>query len=211
MIRSRTPAGLIATLFLALALAAKPQNALAAGDGDEATAVVMRLQAGLLRLDKETTQRSNSQRYGVFVPLIESTHDLDYMARIALSRFWGTFSAEQQHKVETAFRKLSVMGYAARFRDTAGSSFAVDQVRVVPGGRVEVATRLMAPSEAPVSLNYVLHKGKSGWQIINILAEGVSDLALQRAQYQQVMQSQGFDGLLAHLTKKADDLEAGQQ
>jgi phospholipid transport system substrate-binding protein len=69
----------------------------------------------------------------------------------------------------------------------------------------------MAPSEAPVSLNYILHHAKNGWQIINILAEGVSDLALQRAQYQQVMQSQGFDGLVAHLGKKADDLEIGAQ
>lgn len=202
------PVGLLGAMLLTLALAAKPEHARADGDGEEATAVVMRLQSGLLKLDKATTQRNNSQRYGVFAPLIESTHDLDYMARITLSRFWGSFSAEQRHKFETAFRKLSVMGYAARFRDTEGSTFAVDQVRVVPGGRVEVATHLMVPSEAPVSLNYVLHRGKDGWQIINILAEGVSDLALQRSQYQQVMQSKGFDGLLAHLAKKADDLEA---
>jgi phospholipid transport system substrate-binding protein len=74
-----------------------------------------------------------------------------------------------------------------------------------------VATRLIVPSETPVSLNYVLHRGKDGWQIINILAEGVSDLALQRSQYQQVMQSTGFDGLLTHLAKKTDDLEAGQK
>jgi phospholipid transport system substrate-binding protein len=198
----------LAALFLGSILTVTPADA-ASTDGDEAAAVVTRLQSGLLKLDKENGQRSNAQRYNLFVPLVESTHDLEYMTRIALARFWGTFSLDQQRKIATAFRRLSVMGYAARFRDTAGSTITVDQVRVVPGGRVEVATRLMAPSEAPVSLNYVLHRGKTGWQIINILAEGVSDLALQRAQYQQVMQSQGFDGLLAHLVKKADDLETG--
>jgi phospholipid transport system substrate-binding protein len=211
MIRRHLPSPFLAMLLWVVTLAAMPEAASAASEGEEAAAVVTRLQTGLLKLDKENSRRDNAQRYGAFAPLVDSTHDLGYMARIAMSRFWGTFSADQQRKFEAEFRRLSVMGYAARFRDTAGSSFMVDQVRVVPGGRVEVATRLMAPSEPAVSLNYVLHRSKAGWQIINILAEGVSDLALQRSQYQQVMQSQGFDGLVAHLKKKADDLETGSK
>lgn len=181
-----------------------------ATDTDDAAAVVTRLQTGLLKLDRDNAQRNNAQRYTVFAPLIEDTHDLGYMARLSVARFWNSFSAEQRKSFEDAFRHLSVMGYAARFRDTAGNSFRIDEVRAVPGDRVEVATRLMSPPDAPISLNYVLHRDKGGWRIVNILAEGVSDLALQRSQYQQVMQSRGFDGLLAHLGDKSRELEIGQ-
>jgi phospholipid transport system substrate-binding protein len=179
-----------------------------AAEGDEAVTVVKRLQAGLLKLDRENAKRTNRQRYEVFAPLIEDTHDLDFMARLTVSRFWPSLTPEQRQGFEEAFRHVSVMGYASRFRDTVGNVFQVDQVRMVSGERVEVATRLLAPSEPAVSLNYILHKDKSGWRIINILAEGVSDLALQRSQYQQIMQNKGFDALLQHLGEKNSELAA---
>ena len=40
------------------------------------------------------------------------------------------------------------------------------------------------------------------WKIINILADGVSDLALKRAEYSAIIQRDGFSALLSLLEQK---------
>ena len=47
-----------------------------------------------------------------------------------------------------------------------------------------------------------------GWRIINIVADGVSDLALKRAEYQRVFASGGIDGLVAELEQQTRALGA---
>jgi phospholipid transport system substrate-binding protein len=43
------------------------------------------------------------------------------------------------------------------------------------------------------------------WQIINIIVDGISDLALKKAQYTSVIDREGFDSLLNKLTQKIAD------
>ena len=62
---------------------------------------------------------------------------------------------------------------------------------------------------APIALNYLLHNRDGRWRIINIIADGVSDLALKRAEYQRVLEEQSFAGLLAHLEKLTVALRGG--
>ncbi|MBL8528930.1 MAG: ABC transporter substrate-binding protein, partial [Burkholderiales bacterium] len=42
-------------------------------------------------------------------------------------------------------------------------------------------------------------------RIVNIVADGISDLALKRAQYTSIMEREGFDSLLAKLSQKIAD------
>ena len=51
-----------------------------------------------------------------------------------------------------------------------------------------------------LTLSYTLNQdANKNWTIINVVADGVSDLALRRAEYSRVIKSKGFDGLLAHI------------
>ena len=46
---------------------------------------------------------------------------------------------------------------------------------------------IVRPDAADVPLEYLLEQRPDGWKIINIIADGVSDLALKRAEYQRVL------------------------
>jgi ABC-type transporter MlaC component len=59
------------------------------------------------------------------------------------------------------------------------------------------------------SFEYLLQRDGEDWEIINIVADGVSDLALKRAEYQRLFASGGIDGLIAALERQADRLERG--
>jgi phospholipid transport system substrate-binding protein len=47
-------------------------------------------------------------------------------------------------------------------------------------------------------------KGNS-WRIINIIANGVSDLALKRSEYTTILQREGFDALINKINEKIDN------
>jgi phospholipid transport system substrate-binding protein len=168
---------------------------------DAATAVITRLQSGLLRTDREQAGRSVTARAAAFAPLIAGTHDLDYMGRLALGPSWSALVASEQQQFLLLFRELSVIDYARRFRETGAASFELIRAEETAGSRVQVDTVLNVPGETPVSLQYVLHPTPSGWRIVNILAAGVSDLALQRSQYRQILATSGFDELMSHLQR----------
>jgi phospholipid transport system substrate-binding protein len=168
----------------------------------DAEAVVVQLQSGLLRIDRDQAGRPLSARVAAFAPLIAGTHDLEYMGRLALGRQWPKLSAEQQRQFQELFDQLSERDYAQRFRDTAGARFTITRTAAVGGSRVQVDTTLAAPGEPPMALQYLLHQTPGGWRIINILAEGVSELALQRTQYQRILKAQGFSGLVSHMQQR---------
>lgn len=168
----------------------------------EAAAVVTRLQAGLLRIDRELAGRPLAARVAALSPLLQDTHDFNYMGRLALGPQWQRLSAADQERYLSLFRQVAEHDYANRFRNSAGARFTVTQVAAVGANRVQVDTHLEAPAEAPVALRYLLHETPAGWRIVNILAEGVSDLALRRSQYQQILRSSGFDALVAHLQSR---------
>ena len=59
-----------------------------------------------------------------------------------------------------------------------------------------------------VSLDYLLQETDGKWRIVNVVANGVSDLSLKRADYGAVIKSQGFDSLVVRLNDQIADLES---
>ena len=191
--------------LVALATALSSVNGFAQDVAAELPAtVVERLQQGILAKDAELAEADYLTRFAGFAALIDTTHDLAYMARITVSRGWRDMDETQHQRFVTAFRELSIATYATRFRDMAGAEFRINGQRDVSGGRVEVQTELVPAGETPVSLNYVLQQQEGGWRIINVLADGVSDLALKRSQYRQILRDDGFEALIAHLRTQTD-------
>ena len=60
------------------------------------------------------------------------------------------------------------------------------------------------PGEKDVKFDYMMKKKDEGWQIINIIADGVSDLALKRSDYTSVLNREGFDALIAKINEKIE-------
>ena len=167
-------------------------------------ATITTLQAGLIAA---AAQQAIDERYRALEPLIMATHDLPYIAEFALRRQWASLTEEQRQRFVAAFQRLSVMTYAARFGNVAADAFrALEVGEPDASGRVQVATAIKRDGQADVSLEYLLQQDEQSWRIINIIADGVSDLALKRAEYQRVFASGGIDGLIAELDEQTQRL-----
>ncbi len=73
-----------------------------------------------------------------------------------------------------------------------------------------VRTELVKEDGERIPLNYMLRKSNGEWRIVNVVAQGVSDLSLKRAEYTAVIDSEGFDSLVTRLRGKVDEMAAAK-
>jgi phospholipid transport system substrate-binding protein len=150
---------------------------------------------------------SLERRYEVLEPLILATHDLPYIAEFALRRQWPELSESDRRRFTAAFQRLSVMTYAARFSKVSSGTFKLGEGRPSASGRAEIAAAVVRPDASEVALEYLLHEREAQWKIINVIADGVSDLALKRAEYQRVLSSGSIDDLIRYVDEQTSRLQ----
>lgn len=176
---------------------------------DSPAATIASLQKALLAA-RDKPNATVQDRYRALEPVIVKTHNLPYIAEFALRRQWPMLSPDERERYSAAFQRLSVMTYAARFGNVARDAFrSIEAGAPDANGRVQVKTAIKRDGQPDVTLEYLLQRDGEDWRIINIVADGVSDLALKRAEYQRVFSAGGIAGLIAELEQQTQRLERG--
>jgi phospholipid transport system substrate-binding protein len=170
--------------------------------------IVDGFQNELLTVMKEGKALGFKGRYDKLDAPVRKSHDLPKIARIVVGKQWEELSPEQQAKLETVFSQLSISAYAHNFKDYSGESFTFLSEEETGRGGVVIHTDLHIPGEKDVKFDYMMKKKDDGWRIINIIADGVSDLALKRSEYTSVLSKDGFDTLIAKITEKISSYAA---
>lgn len=148
-------------------------------------------------------------RYRALEPVVAETHDLAYIAEFALRRQWPALTEAERERFVAAFAKLSIMNYASRFAAVTAETFTIDGTEEAASGRATVTTTVARANGDPVALEYLLHESDGRFRIINIVADGVSDLALKRAEYQAALAAGTLDDLIGRLESQTQDLADG--
>jgi phospholipid transport system substrate-binding protein len=202
---------LLTALFCGSTLLSGGLCARADEDTSSPLATIAALQAALVRTARDLGNASVAERYRALEPAILATHDLPYIAEFALRRQWAALTADEKQRFIAAFQRLSVTTYAARFGKVAPDAFRPPEAGLPDAsGRAQVTSAIKRPGQADVSMEYLLQQDENGaWRIINIVADGVSDLALKRAEYQRVFAAGGIEALIAELERQTQRLERG--
>ena len=167
--------------------------------------VVEKFQTELIAVMKNGKQLGYAGRYDKLYDPVLNSHDLTKIARIVVGKEWEKLSEAQQQKLVDVFIRLSVASYAHNFKDYSGESFVFDSEEETTRGGVVVHSHLIIPDDKPVKFDYMLKEKGNSWRIINIIANGVSDLALKRSEYTTILQRDGFDALIAKINEKIDN------
>lgn len=194
-----------AALLFGATLVAQAADVAITTDTPEAT--IATLQRGLMTLSQQSPRATVDERYKVLEPLIVATHDLPYIAEFALRRQWPQIAEADRARFIAAFQRLSVMTYAARFVNVGPNTFrSIAPGAVAETGRAQVTTAVARAGQPDVSFEYLLQQRSGGWRIVNVVADGVSDLALKRAEYQRVLASGTLDTLIQELEAQTERL-----
>ena len=167
-----------------------------------ATEVIENLHGTLLSVMKDGERLGYRGRYEQLFPVVKSSFDLPFVAGTVMGRYWDELKADEKTRFIEEFSKLTIATYAANFDSYSRERFEMVSQKELSAGRMEIKTKLVKSDGEQVSLDYILRHLGNEWRIINIIANGVSDLALKRADYTSYLKSKGFDALLAKLREK---------
>ena len=194
-------AAAIATV-LGLAMVPYPAHAAPGGGGD----TVQGLYDALLSTMKNGRTLGQSGRFTQLEPVIRRTFDIPSMARLSVGSTWATLSEAQRQQVTESFGRYISAIYADRFDSYAGQKLQVTGEQPAAAG-VMVRSQIVKANGEPVNVDYMMRRNGNAWLISDIYLDGaISEVATRRSEFAAILMSEGIDGLIAALNRKADIL-----
>lgn len=169
--------------------------------------VIRNLQSILLQSMREGEELGFQGRYDLLAPVLNQSHNFKFIIRTILGTYWTEFNQDQQREISEIFNRLSIATYASQFKAYSGEQFEILENRPFPQNHIEVRTQLIKSNKNTVDLRYLLRQEDMGWRIVNIVAKGVSELAIKRTEYRSILQRDGYHALIEMLKEKIIEAE----
>jgi phospholipid transport system substrate-binding protein len=186
---------------LGLAMLSYPVHA-APTSGD----TVQGLYDALLGTMKNGRTLGQTGRFTQLEPVIRRTFDIPAMARLSVGPSWASLTEAQHQQMTESFGRYISAIYADRFDSYAGQKLQVTGEQPNPAG-VMVRSQIVKANGEPVKVDYMMRRNGEGWLISDIYLDGaISEVATRRSEFAAILRTDGVDGLIAALNRKADML-----
>jgi phospholipid transport system substrate-binding protein len=185
-----------------LAMLSYPVHAAPASGGD----TVQGLYDTLLGTMKNGRILGQSGRFTQLEPVIHRTFDIPSMTRLSVGPSWASLSEAQRQQVIESFGRYISAIYADRFDSYAGQKLQVTGEQPNAAG-VMVKSQIVKANGDPVKVDYMMRRNGDGWLISDIYLDGaISEVATRRSEFATILRTDGVDGLISALNRKADML-----
>ena len=171
----------------------------------EARKPVITLEDTLLEVMKKADELGFEGRLGLITPAVESTFDLEFMAKTSIGRGWKDLGPEVQKRWVECFTRYTTTKLADQFDGFSGQHFILKGERPASRGTLIVMTSVARPGKDEVRLDFRVRKTGGEWLIIDIYGKGkVSEVALRRSEYAAILKQDGIEGLISSVDELSD-------
>ena len=150
---------------------------------------------------------SFEERYTYLEPVINKNFDIALISKVILGRYWKSIDEEIKVRFINLFNRLTISTYIGRFNSYENQIFKNISIEQLKENRYLVKTEFIRLKEKPISFNYIIQKNGKKWRIISVIANGINDLSLKRAEYTAIIKKDGIDTLIKKLEQKIYDLQ----
>ena len=176
-----------------------PVHAAPSGGG-----TVQGLYDALLGTMKNGRILGQSGRFTQLEPVIRRSFDIASMTRLSVGASWAGLSEAQRQQMTASYGRYVSAIYADRFDSYAGQKLQVTGEQPNPAG-VMVKSQIVKANGEPVKVDYMMRRNGDGWLISDIYLDGaISEVATRRSEFAAILRTDGVDGLIAALNRKAD-------
>ena len=128
------------------------------------------------------------------------------MVRLSVGPSWATLIEAQRQQLTESFGRYISAIYADRFDSYAGQKLQVIGEQPSTGG-IMVKSQIVKANGEPVKVDYMMRRAGDTWLISDIYLDGaISEVATRRSEFAAIIKTEGVDGLIAALNRKADML-----
>jgi phospholipid transport system substrate-binding protein len=144
--------------------------------------------------------------FAQLAPVIRNSFDVALMARLSVGPVWTRLNEEQRQELTESYARYTSAIYADRFHSYHGQKLEVIGEQSALFGLL-VKTRIIKSNGEPVEVDYLMRRSGESWLISDIYLDGtISEVATRRSEFATILETQGIDGLIAALNRKADAL-----
>ncbi len=166
-----------------------------ADTGPEAT--VESLHNALLTIARMDGEDNFGKKYSSLEPTISECFDFRKIAKLVTGSHWEIGLKSEREDFEKSLLGVAVHNYVLNFKGNSKLQFKLVK-KTIRKNKAVIETSLINTGDTTTKLKYVLYKKKERWFIVNVVAQGVSDLSLKRADYMRFLES----NTLGNLAKK---------
>ena len=130
---------------------------------------------------------------------LRESFNLTVMAQVAVGAPWATMSDKEHAAVIEAMSRYTEARYAREFRDFNNQTIVIDPVVQSRGPDRLVKAEIREKGEPPLKLGYRLREYNGQWRIIDVIYNGVSQLATQRSEFADTIRTGGAAALVKSL------------
>jgi phospholipid transport system substrate-binding protein len=190
--------------WLGLCMLSCPVHAAPTSSGD----IVRGLYDALLSTMKNGRTLGQSGRFSQLEPVIRRSFDIASMARLSVGPSWAGLTETQRQQVSESFGRYLSAIFADLFDSYAGQRLEVTGEQPAPSG-VIVQSQIVKANGEPVEVDYLMGCNGDSWLISDIYLDGaISAVATRRSVFTPILKTEGIDGLIAALNRRADTVTA---
>ena len=186
--------------FATLYIVASAQGAWAAGAAEQVKRAIDRVLVTVgnpaLRGDEKIVERRAAVR-----KIADEIFDFAEIARRSLGRYWLPLSEAQRTEFVGLFEDLLERSYTPKIELYRGEKIIYGGERV-DGELATVSTKIITKNSNAVPIDYRLLKRGERWMIYDISIDGVSLVSNYRTQFNKIIQTSGYDGLVEKMKSK---------
>lgn len=181
---------LIATLVVAApSLAAEATPAARLASYNDAVVAIMKARQPL------------AARVTRFETLVKAYYDMPGLTALVVGPKWASASPEDKAAAIAALTRHSAVSLAKNFADYDGERFTTDP-NALPRGNSSIVKVTIAGKSVSAVLQYRLRQVGGEWRIFDVIADGISQTALQRAELAGTIAADGIAGMTKKLAEK---------
>jgi phospholipid transport system substrate-binding protein len=155
-------------------------------------------------LDDPATRDKPAQRRAAVRKISERIFDYPDTARRALGQHWNARTPEEQREFVQLFAGLLDRAYFSKIDRYQG-----EKVRYtgesVSGGEATVKTTIVTSAGSEVPVDYRMHQVDGQWLVFDVIIEGVSLVSNYRTQFNKIVQTESYQGLVQKLRARTSE------
>ncbi len=192
----------VITVFLLAILPLFPNLAMANENADGAAIFIDSNAKKILSVLTESNT-SNTDKEKKLISLFLEATDYEWMGKFAIGKYWNTLSEVEQKQYIETYKNYLVSIYVPKYIEYNKQTYNIASSKNVGEGRYIVTMEINSSnSNAPIIVEYNLKDYGKLFKVRDILAEGISLISTQRADFTSFLANNSIESLISNLKSK---------
>lgn len=159
----------------------------------------------IISIASEKTSEENKKNR--IIAEIDRVIDSDWLARFVLGKNYKTATEAQREKFTKIYRQFMINTYGPKFKNYNGKAFNVLTVDERNGFYVAKCEFIPREENKSIKVDFRVKNNNGKLLVLDFIAEGISLIETQRAEFNSAISQKGMDQFLSDLQVRVNELK----